>query len=264
MQTAVACSVSFAESFHQTILFQHTDYEWLARNLEAGRSLIRNIQQIGITPVPRGREQTILFREVPIYLIKNFLKQYQFQKDNKAFSAPLLTGYIDEQNRLGSLLHWNMVIVTRKQTLKDGPEKLIDLCLDNPLPLLNRSRLVTEAATEHASLGVIANGYRDIVADLNLSEEDLSKISAPALRAMRPAGTGLLLLYPIDKNSEPRKTGKRSGRNIRTTLGATEHLLGVAFAFPPTPTDQTTPQSYMTNSSVAPCEEMELLDDEEN
>ncbi len=264
MQTAVPCSVSFAESFHQTILFRHTDRDWLTGNLEAGRTLIGNIRQLGIEPAPGGREQNILFREVPVQLIETFLRQYRFHELNKAFSPELITGYIDAQNRLGALLNWNVVIVTRKQTVKDGPEKLIDLGLDNPLPLLNRSRLQADSATDYASLGVIASGYSDIVADLSLPEEEIKKIPAPGLRAMRPQGTGLLLLYPIDKDSEPGQAGKKSSRNVRIALRAAEHLLGVGFAFPPTPADQTTPQSYMTNSSVAPCEEEELLEDDES
>jgi hypothetical protein len=264
MQTATPCSVSFAASFHQTILFRHTDRDWLTDNLEAGRALIRNMKQSGMIPVPGIREQNILFRDVPVQTIRSFLQRYHFHELNKAFSTDLIIEYIDAQNRLGALLSWNVVIVTRKQALKDGPEKLIDLGLDNPLPLLNRSRLQTDGATDYANLGVIANGYGDIVADLGLPDEEVRKTSAPALRAMRPAGIGLLLLYPIDKDSQPRQTEKKSGRNIRVALEAAEHLLGVAFAFPPTPADQTTPQSYLTNSSVAPCEEEKLLDEGES
>jgi hypothetical protein len=221
------------------------------------------MKQSGMTPVPGTREQNILFRDVPVQAIRNFLQQYHFHELNKAFSTDLIIEYIDAQNRLGALLNWSVVIVTRKQALKDGPEKLIDLGLDNPLPLLNRSRLQTDGATDYANLGVIANGYSDIVADLDLPDEQVRKTSAPTLRAMRPAGIGLLLLYPIDKESQPRQTEKKSGRNMRVALEAAEHLLGVAFAFPPTPADQTTPQSYMTNSSVAPCEEEELLEEDE-
>jgi hypothetical protein len=264
MQTTVACEVSFADKFHQTILFRHTEIDWLSENLEAGRALIKNIRQLGIISVPGGREQQVVFRDIPVQLIRKFLGQYQFHEYNKAFSSQLLTGYIDAQNRLGSLLYWNVVIVTRKQMLKDSPEKLIDLGLDNLVPLLNRSRLVTDAATEYASLGVIANGYGDIVADLNLPEDEVRKMGGAALRKERPPKIGLLLLYPIDKDSEPRKIGKKSGRNIRTTLNAVEHLLGIAFAFPPVPADQMTPQSYVVNASVGSYEVEELLDDEES
>jgi len=259
MQTAVECKVSFADSFHQTILFRHTDSAWLARNLEAGRVLIRNIRQSDISPASGGREQNVLFRGAPVQFIRNFLQQYQFHELNKAFSSELITQFIDAQNRLGTLLKWNVVIVTRKQTLKDGPEKLVDLGLDEPIPLLNRSRLQTDSAIDYASLGVIANGPGDIVADLGLAEEELKK-PAPNLRAMRPKEVGLLLLYPIDKDSDARQEKKKSSRNIRIDLNAAEHLLGVAFVFPPT--DQATPQSYMTNSSVASYEVEEELPDE--
>ena len=216
---------------------------------------------MGIVPATDSdrSEQQILFRSVPVELIRSFLQQYRFHELNKAFSSDLLIGYVEEQNRFGDLLKWNVIVVTRRPR-GDEPDKMLDLNLDSPIPLLNRSRLQTETA--YASLGVIANGYRDIVADLNLSEEEIRKMSAPEMRAKRPVGIGLLLLYPIDKDSEPGYTGKKGSRNVRVPLGAVEHLLGVAFAFPPS--SQATPQKYLTNSSVAPYEEEELLDDEES
>jgi hypothetical protein len=259
MQTATRCDVSFAESFHQTILFHHKDLAWLKRNLEASRSLIKSIRQSEI--VPEIGDQKIIFREVPVQLIKTFLGRYQFHELNKAFSSELIGGYIDAQNRTADLLKWNVVIVTRKRTPKDGQEQLLDLGLDLPVPLLTRSRLNTETATEYANLGVIANGYSDIVADMELPEEEVRKTSAPALKARRPKGIGLLLLYPIDKNSVPRQKDTQSQKQHRIPLNAVEHLVGVAFAFPKA--SQPTPQKYLTNSSVAPCEEEELLDEEE-
>ena len=50
MQTVTACSVSFTESFHQTILFHHTNRSWLLNNLEAGRLLMRTHSSSGHRP----------------------------------------------------------------------------------------------------------------------------------------------------------------------------------------------------------------------
>jgi hypothetical protein len=51
----------------------------------------------------------------------------------------------------------------------------------------------------------------------------------------------LLLLYPIGKDSKPRKASEE-----RALLGAVQHVLGIAFAFPDVPQGDLTPQNYMT------------------
>jgi hypothetical protein len=229
MQAAIDCSVSFENDFRQTILFNHRDRNWLQQNLDAVRALIRNIQQYGLTSNDRG--QKVIFKDVPVDLIISFLAQYQFHERNKAFSSALLTGYIKDQNN-GDLLRWNVVTVSRGPRKEDEQEKSIDLGFSRPLPLLNRSRLEIDKASPYADLGVIANGYSDIVADLDLPPEETRKASASALKMKRPTGIGLLLLYPIDKDSVPMRGEKILRRGMRRNLEAVEHLIGVAVAFP--------------------------------
>jgi hypothetical protein len=79
----------------------------------------------------------------------------------------------------------------------------------------------------------------------------------------RPIGTGLLLLYPIDKDSVPMRGERILRRGIRRPLEAVEHLIGVAFAFPKA--SKPTPQGYKTAdlSRIARDEEEELPEDEE-
>jgi len=49
------------------------------------------------------------------------------------------------------------------------------------------------------------------------------------------------LLYPISKDSQPRKTSKE-----RAPLDAVQHVIGLALAFPDVPQNDLTPQNYMT------------------
>lgn len=55
-------------------------------------------------------------------------------------------------------------------------------------------------------------------------------MSEHALVKARPQGSGLLLIYPISKNSEP--MGASRAFNSRTRLDAVDHLIGVALVFP--------------------------------
>jgi hypothetical protein len=261
MQAAIDCSVSFENDFRQTILFNHRDQEWLARNLEATRILIRTIRQYDVAPI--DQEQKIIFKDVPVHLITTFLAQYQFHERNKAFSSELLTGYIKDQNKSGDLLMWNVVIVSRKKPRQEGgQEKLLDLGFSRQIPLLNRSRLETDAAATYADLGVIANGYSDIVADLDLPPDEIKKASAAVLKMKRPSRIGLLLLYPIDKDSIPMGGEKNLRHRVRQPLQAVEHLIGTAFAFPKS--SISTPQGYKTvNLSYLEREEEEDFQENE-
>mgnify|MGYP000561828433 CR=1 FL=1 len=68
----------------------------------------------------------------------------------------------------------------------------------------------------------------DRVADLVAPAEVKADTTDAELQAIRDKdGHGLLLLYPIDKDSEP-----KAGAEHRVALEAAGHLIGVAFSFP--------------------------------
>ncbi len=71
---------------------------------------------------------------------------------------------------------------------------------------------------------------RDRVADLDMNPAEVSgKLDTDLQkeRGTRANGRGLLLLYPIAKDSPP-----RSATTIRESLGAPEDVLGVGIVFP--------------------------------
>ena len=91
----------------------------------------------------------------------------------------------------------------------------------------------------------------DRVADLIPASEVKQGTTDNQLQALRDAdGHGLLLLYPIDKDSEP-----KADTEHRVALDAAGHLLGVAFSFPqadpktePVNTIQVNPMLLHTNA----------------
>ncbi len=260
MQAAIDCNVSYSGDFRQTILFNHKDRDWLTRNLNAARSLIRTIRAYGIAPVESP--QKIIFRDVPVDAILSFLKQYAFHEQNRSLSSKLLDDYIEAQKKQGDLLRWNVVVVTRNPEVVEDPAWFIDLGLSKPVPLLNRSRLEIDPSVQYANLGVIVNGYADVVADLDLSREELKGARVADLQIKRPPGVGLLLIYPISKDSIPMKGEKMLKRGVRKPLEAVEHLIGVALAFPRT--ENPTTLGYKTvDLSRVEREEEELPEEEE-
>ena len=78
----------------------------------------------------------------------------------------------------------------------------------------------------------------DRVADLMDSAEASTEGESELLGRRNRDRSGLVLLYPIDKDSKP----KASAKNYRSPLGAVDHLMGVAFSFP-----SAAPESRSTN-----------------
>jgi len=262
MGAAIDAQVSFAGDFRQTILFNYQNKKWLTNNLEATKSLLKSITDRGLTSDDR-QPQRIIFRDVPVDLIFVFLQQYLLHDRNRAFSTDLLRGYISAQNTKGNLYRWSVVVVTRSRR-SEIDKRIIDLGLNRDVYLLNRSRLDTGATEGYADLGVIVNGYGDIVADLDVPKEQLKKTTAASLKEMRPEGSALLLLYPIDKDSEPMNGEKKNKKGVRTKLEAVEHLVGVAFAFPTIKDkNKITPQGYKTVRLPGEIEEIDELPVEE-
>lgn len=234
MRKAVGQKMSFSGQRPQTILFRHNDQEWLAGNLDAGRRLVAAAAARGIEVEPRGPNR--LLSGVPVDDILEFLAPaggYNFHELNAELQAEPLRRYIQAQNGYDELQKWNVVIMSR-QSDELGT---VDLGFDQGVNLISRAKL-TSSPPEYANINTLMSKV-DRVADIdlpgaaNLYDNDL-------LGHRTATGRGLLLLYPIARNSHP---DTKRGSHRRASLDAVDDVLGVAFAFPVAPFDPT-PQSY--------------------
>lgn len=257
MQAAIDCDVSFSDQQLQTILFKHKDKTWLTRNINAAKLLIRQINEARIKAEAEV-DHNILFRNVPVQIILAFLHGYAFHENNTILQEMLLRDYIVAQNRDEELLRWNVAIIGRKL---DGEDEVIDLGLDHPVPLLIRSQFIAGQTTgAYANMKAIVSSV-DRVADLGIGRDKLNGKSIDELQSMRSSlpGVGLLLLYPISKDSKP----KNPDNPKRKELNAVEHLIGISLVFPRAKTQ--TPQRYKTvDLSGLVHEEPEWPEEEEN
>ena len=119
----------------------------------------------------------------------------------------------------------------------------LGLGLDKRLPLLIRSRLLV-GPRNYANLKAIISPVDKFV-DLNVTRKEIEDKQGD-IKKLRPSGTnGLLLVYPISKNSAPKNTAASNGRDPkRGPLDAVENLIGVGIVFPDA--KNSTPQSYKT------------------
>ena len=236
MGSAQPARISFAGERVQSFFFHHRDREWLARNLAAGRSLVRAAIQQGAKPEAVRKTRQWLLRSVDVDHVRRFLSSYSFHENHHPRLSPqTILDYISRQNARNELLAWNVLVVG---AANGRGRRTIDLGFDDRVKLLVRSRLSTGGGAS-ANLKAIMS-KEDLVADLAADDDSAKSAQARSsaqLLQSRPQGTGLLALYPIDQHSSPTKPGARE------PLDAVEDVLGVGIVFPET--DDVTPVEYV-------------------
>jgi hypothetical protein len=234
MRSAIPARISFSRSREQTILFNHRDRDWLSHNIAATRQFLAkasNLTAVNSGKNPRGRP---LLESVPSSLVKDFLSHYHFHERAYRMRADLLAGYINEQIKQGFLHYWNVVIVSHPNS-NNGT---LDIGLRDKVNLIERSRLDMPGIA-HANIKALVTAI-DRISDLALPTEEVRRMLGNSLTDERLLGlredvlgpTGLLCVYPISKDSQPRSNRKRVGQRARLPLDAVEHVIGLGLFFP--------------------------------
>lgn len=230
MQRARPAKASYSGRRLQTILFNHRDREWLSENITAGRELIQATRD---APRHSPRRGITIIGPVPSTEIIRFLSRYRFHENSRDLNSKLITTYIDDRRKDGELTHFRIAVMGRDP----ASERLgaLDLGLEQPVGCINRARLDVVGGATYADIKALMS-RADRVIDLDLDTREVEEMSIGQLAAARNLprhggrgdGTGLLLLYPISKDSTP--TPPSEGR--RKPLEAVEHVLGAGLVFP--------------------------------
>jgi hypothetical protein len=232
---AVQHFLSYDDKHRQTFKFYHQKTEWLDQNWQAGTNLLAAIENIGINR--HNVDNSTLYFGVPVETILNFISSYQIHEDHPDLNPKLVRHYIVEQNRLSKeLLEWNVGVIQPKSG-EPAAEGL--------------GPIGRPACVSRARLAKIDGGTADIKALMTRSDiaidlpdpstvKDAGWSTIKAVRASHEQSRRpLLLLYPIDRNSEP-----RSNNGTREKLGAVRDVLGLGYVFPKALTR--TPVGYIT------------------
>ncbi|WP_162599746.1 Z1 domain-containing protein [Nocardioides solisilvae] len=220
MNFAVQGEASFSAQRPQTTYFAHRDPNVVSSNQEAARSLVTDAVAAGVVPDPQD-SRTVL-RDVPVTLVRDFVNAYKFHDDSE-ITSELVVKYIDGQLKHGALKHWNVAVMGLKNANNTLP-----LGLNAGSPLISRSKLARSSTQRRAVIGTLMS-KPDRVADLVPAADVRPGTPDTELQQIRDEdGRGLLVLYPIDKDSQP----KKGAESNRQPLEAIDHLIGVALCFP--------------------------------
>ncbi len=228
MQAAVVAQVSYSARRLQTILFEHRDAGWLEENLEAGRALITSLVAAGRMPV-EPRKGLKVFRGVDSEAVIDFLAAYRIHENSRDLNSKAITDYIRRRLEDAELVRFSVAVAGLPS--EDSVLGKVDLGLAEEVACVNRARLALPERGYADIKALMSRGDR--VFDYGLPAAQVSDMSTTALERGRdraPAGvgdgTGLLALYPISKDSEPRRG------HARVPLDAVDHVLGMGLVFP--------------------------------
>ncbi|MFF4655073.1 Z1 domain-containing protein [Streptomyces sp. NPDC001381] len=234
MRDAVTAASSYGGKRVQTHYF-HTNADWLLGNMAAARELVSAARSNAVRVESRSAEGRYIFREVPYDFVTDFLGSYKFHEKSPENDADLISGYIHKRVAAGSLRRWNVAIVGNPTgepfTFAPGVS----------VGRNNRSRVaVANSVPDFADIKTLMS-RRDAAVDLSGDAAKLTEKGIIDERRIQLPDTGLLVLYPIDKTSEP-----GPGKKLRAPLNAEEHVIGVGLVFPEPQHGDSTVEKYIS------------------
>ncbi len=231
MQHARTAEASYAGRRLQTILFDHREPEWLGDNIRATRTLLNSIEPEKEWSPRNGIK---ILEGVDSQFIVSFLAVYHFHENSRDLDSALISRYILDRREEGELLRFNIAIMGR--SLQSDYLGSVDLGTGEEIGCINRARLLQIGTNTYADIKALMS-RNDRVIDIRLPEGALTSDTKPAeLAKYRSSptqggygdGSGLLLLYPVSKDSRP----VRGTAKTREPLDAVDHVMGVGFVFP--------------------------------
>ncbi|WP_019930105.1 Z1 domain-containing protein [Nocardia sp. BMG111209] len=236
MQDAVRAQAGYGGQRIQTRYF-HKDSAWLINNQRAAQKLVTETLKFRSIDEESEAQGRYLFRDVPSNLVLDFIENYQFHEKSQECNGQMLSRYIRARNRNGGALRrWNLAIVGNPVT----PARH-DFSFATGVSVGRIVRAAITASDDFADIKTLMS-RRDAALDL---AGDISNMDEKEIKKQRTAqlpDTGLLVLYPIDKESKPERQPKPNASNPRTPLDAPEHVIGVGLVFPqPAGPDSTVP-----------------------
>ncbi|MFH0412215.1 Z1 domain-containing protein [Corynebacterium sp. L4756] len=224
MGAAQPARTSYSGARLQVRYYKRNDLEWLENNWDAGLDLVRAAERLSKgTTLSNG---SLLFKNVPVGDVLKFLDRYEILPDQADINREMLEKYITERNGADhpQLTRWNIAI---RSGQKDPQE-----FAGYDVPFVNRAPLKDPSPI--ADIGTLMTP-QDLVIDMpEMTTKEAKSYTESELKLKRlesdaTKDNGLLVLYPIHRNSEPTT---EKAKAVRYKMGAPMDILGLGLVFP--------------------------------
>ena len=180
------------------------------------------------TVEPVGAQRWV-YRDIDAETITRFVQNYTFHPHQAGLTRELISGWI---RRAAPDLKWTVAVMGNSKASQSrlatefGP-------LSGVVPI-NRAPLTTPDAgsgiANIKALMSLPDQVMDIAPDKWAAEQPKTDRDYKRIRAEHAANTGLLVLYPIDRDSQPAGVALKSGS--RRAMQASHDLLGIGLVYP--------------------------------
>jgi len=215
MRAATTASVSYWGTHQQTRIFEQNNSDELKNNWKVASRLIDEVESMGLRD---ASSRVMLWRGVPKSHIISFFSGYSVNKAHTELRSDLLVRFITNDN--DRLNQWNVAMITKE----GGENSQEPVGAAGIVSMISRAKL---GNTDPADIKQLMS-KRDIMVDCKSANfsDDMSWDDVKRSRLGDVGEIPMLLLYPIDRVSEPKST------KVRTALNAVFDVMGYAFIFP--------------------------------
>ncbi len=219
MRAAQPCAVSYWGTHRQTFRFAHQNEKVLHDNWAAGAELVSRGDALGLRTADADGRGRKLWCGVPLSSIRRFLETYEVHSTHADLQAKMLLTFLG--NGDPRLDRWNVGVVEAGR----GRQCAVPLGTAGIVRTVNRARLADTSSV--ADIKALMS-RRDVLFDC--SEGLAAHGGWDDLKDLRSKNVGqvpLLLLYPIDRTSRPKRES-----HVRVALDAAYDVLGYGVVFP--------------------------------
>lgn len=265
MRNARVTHLTYSGSKIQALWANLKDESILSHNNKAVFDFLGLVQKYHGSYKPESFDDfssCLLYMNVSTELILQFLYKYKFSKANSNFDPKNIEQYINDINTFGELKQWSVGVMSNKS---GNPIQI----LDKTLFKVDRSlmkRTVSDRDVSASHIKVITTpkdefiDLKDCFADPTWKSVEQAIESMPTTKrsemvfrqTQRPSDRGLLLLYPINGNSnmtDDEVAQHLSSPAMTMPIRATSDFFGVSFVFPST-TKRPNTFKYVVNETV--------------
>lgn len=255
MQHAEVVRVSYSGKRLQTFIFDENDPGVLAANHRVVADFVTDCQSV--TPALKAAAAPRWsFADIPVSRVIGLLNGYSFHANQAGLRADHMTGWL---RGAAPESVWNVAIIGSDKIHHhpDGSDVdlgSVDIGLPERVPAVNRAPLISPppGTANIKALLSHADWFADLDPGLVRGLGDSTK-DPQSVRRQHCEGRGLVIIYPVSKDSIPlRSTGNLS----RRSMAAPEHIFGIGLVFPEVGRDGTVEEG--TYYSVHPDWEVEV------
>ncbi|NDQ55751.1 MAG: Z1 domain-containing protein [Acidipila sp.] len=238
MGAARQISQNYSGRLLQTTTFRLEDLPWLRRNLTVTSAFLHGLG--APASLEKGR---FIWSGVDWQAVDEFLSQYSVDPRSSFMDMASIRQYIAEQVRQDELVNWTVAVVGQEARTLDTEN--LGIVQYGSVNTISRTRL----RDRPHSVGVLTNpatinnSPRSGDEEIGLTDEQLLRARAnatngrfgdlgSALRSERDRREGLLLVYPVSKQSRPRQKSTQRLPLFENPERDGCTVIGVALVFP--------------------------------